>query len=437
MGKEEENSVFSNMNYIISNIFLLLFIALQPCFGQKEKKPQVMVYGSDFLAFSVAVQSAKSSVPTILLVDGDQLMPEFSSGRIEMETMPHVDSGIWMDILMEMALAKSPSDSLAAAVKHDMSPRLFENAIEKVLGRLPDLTVMRGEEVLSITKRKRDWEIQISSKHKYNVRSIVDASQKQELSTLADISWSDSVERMRPLHTLSLAQLRTSVAVGELDNTLHSVLLEDILVGEKDGFFNFRSTREILSDDVALTPFRAAIGQAVGATAAYLAFFKTSADKVDVRTLQTELITYGARILPFQDIAIDDRYFYVLQRFGLASILPNLHVEKSFLFHKEERVGFNEVEPVFDRLYSRAQLWFLDNEGDYFRWKDFLSLIKFVGLRGENIDKQIEKEWSSKLGFEGDFDLEAFVNRYQFAVIVDMYANPYVKAVNQQGEFVN
>lgn len=425
------------MKYIITHIFLLLFIIMQPCFGQKAKNPQVMVYGSDFLAFSIAVQSAKSSVPTILIVDGNQLMPEFSNGRIEVETMPYVDSGIWMDILMEIALAKSPNDSLAAAVKRDMSPRLFQNAVEKVLKRLPQLTVIRGEEILSINRRKKDWEVQISSRHKYRVRSLVDASQEQKLATMVDIAWDDNVAPMRPLNTLSLAQLRTAIAVGKLDNTLYSVLLEDVLAGEKDGFFNFRGVPGIVSNDVSLTPFRAAIGQAVGATAAYLAFFKTSADEVDVRTLQTELMTYGARILPFQDIAIADRHFYSLQRFGLASVLPNLHTENGFLFQKEERVGFNEIAPIFDRLYSRAQLWFLDNKGDYFRWKDFLSLIKFVGLRGDEIDKQIEKEWSNKLGFEGNFDPEDFVNRYQFAVIVDMYANPYVKAVNQQGEFIN
>lgn len=425
------------MKYIISNIILLLLIAVQPCLGQKAKKPQLMVYGSDFLAFSVAVQSAKSSVPTLWLVDGDQLMPEFFNGRTEIETTPHVDGGIWMDILMEMALAKSPDDSLANIVKRDMSPRLFQNAVEKVLSRLPELTVMRGEEILSIKRRKRDWEVQIGSKHRYNVRSVVDASQQQGLSTLADISWEDNVEPMRTLSTIPLTQLRTSVAVGAIDQTLYSVLLEDILAGEKDGFFNFRGTREIMSDDIALTPLRAAIGQAVGATAAYLAFFRTASDKVDVRKLQTELMTYGARILPFQDIAISDRHFYALQRFGLASVLPNLHTEEGFLFHKDERVGFKEIEPIFDRLYSRSQLWFLDNEGDYFRWKDLLSLIKFVGLRGDDIDQQIEKEWSGKLGFEGDFNREAFVSRYQFAVMLDRYANPYVRAVNQEGEFIN
>ncbi len=425
------------MKYLISTIFLLLFVIVQPCFGQKAKKPQVIVYGSDLLAFSVAVQSAKSSVPTIWLVEGEQLMPEFSSGQVQIENMPHLDGGIWMEILMEMALAKTPDDSLATVVKREMNPRLFQNAVEKVLRKLPQLTIMRGEDILSIKRRKRDWEVQVSSKHRYIVRCVVDASGKQELSNLVDISWGNNIEPMQPLRTLSLTQVRTLVAAGQIGDTLYGAQLGNILAGERDGFFNFRSLEELLHEDIKLSPFRTAVGQAVGATAAYLAFFKTSADKVDIRKLQTELMTYNARILPYQDVAVNDVHFYALQRFGLAGVLPNLHKDDDFRFQKDERVSFDEVEPIFDRLYSRSQLWFLDNKGDDFQWKDFLSLIKFVGLRGDEISKQIEKEWSAKLKFEGSFDEEAFVSRYQFAVIMDRYANPYVKAVNQQGDFIN
>jgi len=425
------------MKQISRIIFLLLFVIVQPCFGQKAKKPQVIVYGSDLLAFSAAVQSAKSSVPTIWLVEGEQLLPEFSSGHVQIENMPHLDGGIWMEILMEMALAKSPDDSLATVVKREMNPRLFQNAVEKVLRKLPQLTVIKGEEVLSIHQRKRNWEVQASSKHKYVVRCVIDASREQELSRLIDISWDNHMEQMQPLGTLSLAKMRTLVAAGQIGNSLFGAQVENILAGEKDGFFNFRGVTEVLDEDMTLSAFRAAVGQAVGAAAAYLAFFKTSADELDVRKLQTELMTYKARILPYQDISINDVHFYALQRFGLTGLLSSLHKDDDFHFQKGERVSFEEVEPIFDRLYSRSQLWFLDNKGDYFQWKDFLSLIKFVGLRGNEIDRQIADEWSTKLKFEGKFDKEAFVSRYQFAVILDIYANPYVKAINQQGEFIN
>src|SRR5690606_23538640 len=111
-------------------------------------------------------------------------------------------------------LFRSPDDSLATVVKREMNPRLFQNAVEKVLRKLPQLTVIKGEEVLSIHQRKRNWEVQASSKHKYVVRCVIDASREQELSHLIDISWDNHREQMQPLGTLSLAKMRTLVAAG-------------------------------------------------------------------------------------------------------------------------------------------------------------------------------------------------------------------------------
>ena len=437
-GKNEERiSVFSSMKYLISTIFLLLFVIVQPCFGQKAMKPQVIVYGSDLLAFSAAVQSARSSVPTIWIVNGNELIPEFSQKQVSLENFLHEDGGIWMELLMEMALSPAENDSLAAIVRKDINPRLFQNAVEKVLRKLPQLTIMKGQDIISLKRRKRDWEIILSNKHTHVVRCVVDASREQKLSHLFDLGWDNKVESLQPLPDLSVTQLRTVIGAGAVGGTFYAAKLSNILVGEKDGFFNFRGLLEVLNADQQESSFRASIGQAVGATAAYLAFFKTTADKLDVRKLQSELLTYKSRILPYQDVAINDRHFYALLRFGLAGVIKDLHVQDTLFFGKDERVRFDDVEPIFDRLYSRSQLWFLDNEGEYFQWKDFLSLIKFVGLRGDDINQYVEKEWAGKLGFIGRFNPEALVTRYQFAAILDQFANPYIKAVNQEGEFIN
>src|SRR5690606_4733734 len=133
MGKEEENSVISNMKLIISNIFLLVLIVIHPCLGQKTKKPLVMVYGSDLLAFSAAVQSAKSSGPTVWLVEGQQVLPAIANGQVDLEGMPNVDGWIGMEILMGRAMAKAPTDSLAAVVTREMNPRLVRTATDKIL----------------------------------------------------------------------------------------------------------------------------------------------------------------------------------------------------------------------------------------------------------------------------------------------------------------
>src|SRR5690606_2019209 len=149
-----------------------------------------------------------------------------------------------------------------------MNPRLFQNAVDKIVRKLPQLTVIRGEDVLSIKRRKRDWEIQVSSKHKHVIRCIVDASRQQALYKLAAISWDNNIRRMQPLGTLSLAQVRTLVAAGEIGGSLYGIQLENIFAGEKEGFFDFRGVTELLQDSLAVRPFRAAVAKAVGATAA-------------------------------------------------------------------------------------------------------------------------------------------------------------------------
>src|SRR5690606_30214314 len=88
-------------------------------------------------------------------------------------------------------------------------------------------------------------------------------------------------------------------------------------------------------------------GQALGASAAYCAFFKTTTDKINIRTLQGELLTYHGQLIPFQDIAIDDPHFTVIQRIGAAGILKG-QLDKTtdnFVFNPESSVSSKEIEP--------------------------------------------------------------------------------------------
>ncbi|MFD1769462.1 hypothetical protein [Sphingobacterium suaedae] len=427
------------MKHIFYSVLILLALIAQPSWAQKSKKPQVLIYGSGVLAFAAAIQSAKSSVPTIWVTDTAMWVPEFSEKARQLEGISHTDGGIWLGILMDMALSKTRSDSLAVVVKRDMNPRLFQNALEKTVSKQPELTVIKDQRIIGLKKHKRDWQITLSNKQKYEVRTILDASVPQSLLELIAAETHQAESRSLPLlHDLTLAQVRTVVASGEIEGKLYAVLLDNLLAGEQDGFFSLTAIHQMQGIGVVETaPFRGAIGQALGATAAYLAFFKTSADKVDVRKLQMELLSYGARLLPYQDIDISDAHFEVVQKFGVTGMLPAPNrSEAVYKLGKDLPVSYRDVQPIFDQLYARSQLWFLDHKGEDFRWKDFISLIKFVGLRGDEVEKQIVKDWKTKLKFEGSFDPEGVVKRYEFAVILDRYAAAFVKAVNQQGQFI-
>ncbi len=421
---------------ILGFLFFIVF-TMQPALAQKTKKPQLLVYGSEMVAFATALQGAKSSVPTVWVTESEQLLPELTTDRVSIENLLHLDGGIWMELVMEIGLSKIRNDSLATVIKQDINPQLAKNALDRILSRYNNLTIIKAQTVQSIKRNKKDWQVVLGNKQRFQVRSIVDASKDQSLMAFAgNENLVAKPGKILPIGEWSLEQSRTLLASGQSGDAVYGVSLSPLLFLEKDNFFHLLGVQQLLGEDVNTMPLKANIGQALGATAGYVTFFKTSTDKIDVRKLQTELLTYGARIVPYQDVLIDDPHLNAMQRIGLSGVLKG-HVEGNlFYLEKERQVTFEEVEPIFNQLYSRSQLWFADNKGDFFTWKSFLSLIKFVGLKGDEIEKQIEREWSTKLKFEGQFDQEAFVNRYQFATILDRYASPYVKAVNQEGVFV-
>ncbi|TYP90153.1 hypothetical protein BC792_12530 [Sphingobacterium allocomposti] len=416
-------------------ILFLLLVAANTSVAQKKKNLQVLVYGSGILAFSAAVQSAQSSVPTVWVVDSEALVPQFSERAVEVENADGTDGGIWLDLLMDMALSKTRSDSLADVVKHDMSPRLFQNAMERIINKQQYLQIIRGRSIENLKKGKKNWQVTLNDKQKLDVMCLVDASDDQPLWALSGLT--GELQATAPLSAkdLSLVQQRTLVASGGADS-IYAVQLKHLLAGQMENLFTLRGVQGIFGDRLEDAPLRSSVGQALGACAAYLAFFKQTADKIDVRKVQMELLTYGARILPYQDVKIEDNNFLAVQKTGLAGILQGENNGSQYRLGKDAKVRFDEIEPIFDQLYSRSQLWFLDNKGEFLRWKDFLSLIKFVGLRGDEVERQMEKDWSTKLKFDGAYDPEGLVQRYEFMVVLDRYATPFVKAVNQQGQFV-
>lgn len=427
------------MKYFYALLYLFVLAATQEAAAQMNKKPQVLVYGSDILAYSAAVQSAQSGVPTLWVADVDTLVPELSTRAVRIDEPRDLDAGHWLHLLMDMALSKKSDDSLARVVKFDINPRLFLNAMARSITKYPDLQIIQRQKLQTLKYQGKAWAVQLDNKHKYTVRCIIDASADQKLGEIAKLAWTDMSDAtaLMPLQKASPETMRTLVASGSIAQQSYGISLTQLLQGEQKGFFSLAAVKAFLDVPPADAARRSALGQALGATAAYLAFFKTDATQIDVRKLQTELMTYGMRIMPYADVKIDDPHYYALQRFGLAAIFPLQVYDGQFLLGREEKVSFQSIQPVFQRLYTRSQLWFADHTGDLLKWDDFLSLLRFVGLRGEEVDRQVERDWATKLKFAGHFDREAYVTRYQFAVVLDLYASPYVKAVSQEGMFIN
>ncbi len=418
--------------YKIVFIFILLFGKLS--LHAKEVKPTLLVYGSNIEAFTAAIQSARSNVPTLWVMGTHQLIEELTSAPLKITANQGLDGGIWMDLLMATALNKGENDSLAQVIKTDINPTLMLHAIERIIGQETQLTVLRSEEIVSLERNKRDWTVVLGGNKKYAVRAIVDTSPDGMLATKV-VKSEVALEQLALRRTEGLTpnEIRTTAALGEYGDTCYTVLIKDILSQNFQELF-FTKSLVPATEGAETIPFRAHVGQAVGALAAYCAFFKTSGDKVDVRKLQNELMTFGARLLPWKDVSLQDPNYVAIQKGYLATILAGK--EGNRILDRADSVRVESIKPIFNQLYSRSQLWFLDNTVDYFTLKDLLSFVKFVSFRGNEVEGQVQKDWTKRLKFEGEYDLAHTVNRYEFLTLVDKYANPYAKAVTVEGDIV-
>src|SRR5690606_25007756 len=79
--------------------------------------------------------------------------------------------------------------------------------------------------------------------------------------------------------------------------------------------------RKDVQMDINSLPILIQSGQASGASAAYCAFFKATTDKINIRTLQGELLAYHGQIIPFQDVELHHPHFSAIQRIGATGIL--------------------------------------------------------------------------------------------------------------------
>ena len=415
---------------------LLLLQGLLPAMA-KEVKPTLLVYGSNIEAFAAALQAARSNVPTLWVCDQDSYLEDLSSRPLSVTSNEELLGGVWKDLLIETGQLKVKDDSTVAAFQRDVNPRLLRNALERMVSKQKNLTLLTGLKILNLSKGKKELSVTLSNKRKYAVRAMVDASFDAETRKfLVSTDLFAKPSRILEVSEMTAEQRRTLVAIGEYQEVVYGYTWNNLFSRHVSNVFYVNSLVQVGLDDNSL-PLRANLGQAIGASAAYCAFFKTDADKVDVRKLQTELFAFDSRILPFLDITSSDNNYRCLQKIFLVSLLPFKKNENGLVFGAEASVALNEVKDVFNSLYSRSQLWFVDNGSkEYFELKDLLTLIKYVSFRGDEVDREVEKEWSRKLKFEGVYDPAHIVSRYEFAVLVDRYADPYVKAVNAEGKIL-
>jgi len=420
--------------------YLLLMI---PFLGSAQgKRPQVLVYGYGADAYAAAIQSAMSNLNTVWVVNGDRIMPELTSEFISLTNNAHLDAGIWANLLAGTKKEKA-SDSLSMAVKRRINPQLIQNVIDSVLKTFNNLTVIEGGTLRLVKQSGKSWRVELNDRSRFKVRAVVDASTDGQLYRMAkgtldsfhvrtDIQ--DGYFQSVPYKGLA----RTGVAVGERDGHGYSLPLGALVPTGENNLFLTRHipvVQRLSSGAEADIPSMMHIGQAVGAAAAYTAFFKATPDKLDVRSVQGELLQYGGRLMPFVDVPLESPHFDAIQRVGATGMLLGREDERGRLhFDADSPVTADEVKPVLNALFSRSQIWFINHaDVDTFTLADLFSYIKFVGQRGNELETQVQKNWERRYHFEREYDEQQQATRAQVAVLLDAYCDPFDVKVGLDG----
>lgn len=415
-------------------VFFCLLLIIPFLGYAQRKRPQVLIYGYGADAYAAALQSAMSNLNTVWVVNADRMMPELTSEFVSITNNANLDAGIWANLLAAIKGGKV-SDSVSNATKRRINPRLTQDRVDSVLNVFHNLTVIEGGTLRAVKKSGKNWRIELNDRRRFKVRSVVDASMDGQLyqmayGTLDSFRVRTDIQadyfRLVPYNGLG----RTGVAVGERDGKGYSLPLASLVPAGEDNVFLIRyipAVQRLLTNTEADIPLLMHVGQAVGAAAAYTAFYQSTPAKLDVRSVQGELLQYGARLIPFVDVPLESPHFNAIQRVSATGMLLGRYDEGGGLhFDADSAVTAEEIKPVLNSLFSRSQIWFINHaDVDTFTMADLFSYIKFVGQRGDELEQQVQKNWKRRYHFEGEYDEQQRATRRQVAVLLDVYCDPF------------
>lgn len=416
------------------------------------KKPEVLIFGNGVDAYAAAIQSAKSRLNTVWIYEAGNLKEAMDLPAGPIESHQDLHSGIWGDLLAATMGSDTRHDSLAAVALRPLNPQLILNAMEEEIKKHPHLTLIANGQIRTAKKSSSRWEIVLADRRSFKVRAVVDATEEGKISHLAGMTNLSSAGEPENLSIeagrFPLA-LRTAVAVSTLGEPqpLHYIPLalliqqspggrQGNLAGQNIFFTRHHSAiRTMLTHSKDDLPLLAHIGQAAGAAAGYVAFYRTSSEKIAVRQVQGELLQYGARLIPYQDVKIQDPNFAAIQRIGATGMFPGVTDEAGkYSFAPNRTVSTEEIRPVLNELYSRSQIWFSDKGDENFTLSKLMGLIKYISHRGNELETSIERNWERKFKFTGDYDPQLQVTRLHVAVLLDEYCKPFDVRIDLQGK---
>jgi len=432
---------------MIKKLLFILLIAQNSHLFAQTIKTDVLVIGGSPGGVAAAIQSARSKVKTAIVAENIHLTDDGRAGdMLIIEPEANISSGIWAEFykrVLEFKKSAGAKDTAYNAPLH-FEKNTGEAILKKIADTVKNLSVYFGASFTSIKKNGDFWEIKITQNGKsieVKARVIIDATENGEVVEKAGAKLKRAFESD---DSKGFELYRTSIAAGIIspnNNRRGSYWYVPMTGVLPIGVDNLLVTERILagSNNIQYLPMQTAIGQGVGAMAAYCAFFKTSTEKLRVRIIQGELLDFKAYLLPLSDIPPADHYWRAFQQVCATGLLKSVKQNGQFVFDPDATVSTAEIEPTLKEIYTRAFLWFnKEKPGEKFTVANTLSLISDYTLTDPLVlNARIKSDWKARYKFTLDFDMKRPITRREFAVLANRYLNPFARTVDLNGRLVN
>jgi hypothetical protein len=240
---------------------------------------------------------------------------------------------------------------------------------------------------------------------------------------------------------------RTSItAVSETSVQPFSIALGTIVPKDADNILvtgKALAATQGVEEHIVSPAIQMTLGQGVGATAAYLAFFKTTTKHLSVRTIQGEILDYKGYLMPIADVPQKDPHWRAIQQVCSTGLLQGIQKKEgnsiAIHFEPNDTVRTAEVKPILDEIYTRAFIWFRQEKpGEKLTLGNMLYFISDYTLTDKaTLENTIKKLWKPVFKLPGELDVNRPVTRLEFAVLANKYLNPFAKTVDLTGRIVN
>lgn len=414
---------------------MLLFVSSCSFLCAQTIKTDVLVIGRTPSGIAAAIQSARSKAKTVL-VGANENMP---GGVSVISVARDLPSGIWSEFrarVHEFYKGK-PGFDTGDNGELKFEGTTAESILKKITDTVKNLSSYPNSLFISIKKDGDRWEVHISQNEKIitiKARVVVDATEHGAVAAKLNMAAVDGVSQLNYRSGI----YRTSVASAA---DLHFVPLKAVILKGAD---NVLITEKILpaEKDIQWLPLQLELGQGVGATAAYCAFFKTTTKNLKVRIIQGEILDFHGRLIPFADIPQNDADWRSIQQVAATGMLKGWEAgnkNPQLFFRPDSAVSTAEVKPVLTEIYTRAFLWFnREKPAEKFTVGNMLSLISDYTLTEPQVLKlNIQKAWKNQYKFKLDFNPERPITRREFAVLTNKFLNPFARTVDLDGRLVN